>query len=271
MLSHYWLTTTISLLLVNVMTTFPGPRLTAITKYYRGYYEIFCDGGRLDQLEVLHEWYGPAVSLSKQGKYINSIDPNAYHNINVVERVPKDLTWYLTTLPAPGLVSILQLEELVQEKICHKIALVTIPLLDERQFIANRIDELAMSDRDTEEKRAIFDTFIGDYSDGLPRWKLIDEGAAFQMAATDMTVNATFHLLTNRGILLKLRKELDWINIEEDMKYEKLEHLPYLGAVIKESLRLSCGVSSPAPRRVRDKEVTIAVFILVKKQWLQAL
>ncbi|KAF9255831.1 hypothetical protein L218DRAFT_839820, partial [Marasmius fiardii PR-910] len=58
----------------------------------------------------------------------------------------------------------------------------------------------------------------------------------------------------------KLRKELDeaWINIEEDMKYEKLEHLPYLDAVIKESLRLSCGMSSLAPHRVGDKEVTIA-------------
>ncbi|KAF9259574.1 hypothetical protein L218DRAFT_874324, partial [Marasmius fiardii PR-910] len=37
---------------------FPGPRLAAITKYYRGYYEIFCDGGWLDQLEILHERYG---------------------------------------------------------------------------------------------------------------------------------------------------------------------------------------------------------------------
>ncbi|KAF9259559.1 cytochrome P450 [Marasmius fiardii PR-910] len=126
--------------------------------------------------------------------------------------------WILKYLP-------LRLERL-PEWICHKIAPVTIPLLDEQH------------DRDPEEKRAVFDTFIRDSSDGLPRWKLIDEGAAFQMAATDTTanmyVNGTFHLLTNWGILLKLRKELDkaWINIKEDMKYERLEHLSYLGATI---------------------------------------
>ncbi|KAF9255131.1 hypothetical protein L218DRAFT_1036980, partial [Marasmius fiardii PR-910] len=40
------------------------------------------------------------------------------------------------------------------------------------------------------------------------------------------------------------------------MKYEQLEGLP--GAVSRESLRLSCGMSATAPRPVGEREVTIA-------------
>ncbi|KAF9258808.1 cytochrome P450 [Marasmius fiardii PR-910] len=375
MLPQSLLTIAISLLIVKVVTTilsrllfhplrnFPGPRLAAVTKYYRAYYEMFCDGGWLDQLEVLHERYGPVVRVCPSELHFSN--PDAHDDIHVAAKVPKDPTWYLTTSPAPGSVNsevdpkeaskrrvqlgqylsrkaVLQLEELVQNKvnklisvllshqksgkpanlhfgykattfdiissyvfaqemgaldvpdfkhlflvamdeifhnafilkylplrldrlpewICRRIALITIPLLDERQFIANKIDEMA-NDHHPEDKKAVFDTFLRESSGRLPRWKLIDEGVAFQIAATDTTANAcmngTFHLLTNPEILIKLRKELDeaWKDAEEDMKYEQMEQLPYLGAVIKESLRLSCGVSAPAPRRVGDQEVTI--------------
>ncbi|KAF9257284.1 cytochrome P450 [Marasmius fiardii PR-910] len=378
MSSHSWLLTTSSLLLAKLVATavyrllfhplreFPGPRRAAITKYYRAYYEIFCDGGWLDQLEVLHRRYGPVIRVCPDELHFS--DPDAYDDIYVVAKVPKDPTWYLTASPAPGAVfseldpkeaakrryklaqyvsrkAVIQLEELIQEKvdklvirllsyqklgkpadihygyqaatfdiissygfaqetgaldtpdfkhsflvamaqtlrsawtlkylpfrldrlpewISRTIAPMTIPLLDERQYIANKIDDMAnLNNHDPEEKKAVFDTFLRDSGEGLPRWKLIDEGVAFQIAATDTTsnvcVNGTFHLLTNPGILLKLRKELDeaWGNPEEDMKYERLEELPYLGAVIKESLRLSCGTSIALPRCVGNEEVTIA-------------
>ncbi|KAF9255830.1 hypothetical protein L218DRAFT_883220 [Marasmius fiardii PR-910] len=121
------MTTVIHRLLFHPLQKFPGPWLTAITKYYRGYYEIFCDGGQLDQLEVLHEQYAQSSVLNATWQ-LHFSNPDAYYDINVVERVPKDPTWYLTTSPAPGLVSIklgqflswkavLQLEELVQKKV----------------------------------------------------------------------------------------------------------------------------------------------------------
>ncbi|KAG7094568.1 hypothetical protein E1B28_005396 [Marasmius oreades] len=375
--SHSWQTVALSLLLTRLVTLvvyrwffhplrkFPGPWLASVTKYYRGYYEIFRDGGWLDQLEVLHQRYGPVVRVAPSELHFS--DPDAYDDIYVTSKILKDPTWYFTTSPAPGSVfseidpkeaakrrfklgsylsrkAVLRLEEVVQAKvnklvkilssyptpsnihygyraatfdiissyvfaqemnaldypgfkhqfltamdeifhtawilkylpfrldrlpewICRRIAPVTIPLIEERQYIANKIDELAMNlnNHDPEDKKAVFDMFIRDSSDsGLPRWKLIDEGAAFQMAATDTTANAcahgTFHLLMNPEILVKLRKELDeaWKDVSQDMKYGQLEELPYLGAVIKESLRLSCGISSPTPRLVGKKEVTIA-------------
>ncbi|KAF9258788.1 cytochrome P450 [Marasmius fiardii PR-910] len=380
MLTQPWYTIAVSLLLAKVVATvlyrilfhplqkFPGPWLAAITEYYRAYYEVFCDGGWVDHLEVLHKQYGPAVRVCPNE--LHFIDPDAHHDIYVASKVPKDPTFYLTTSPTPGSLSsevdpkeaakrrfqlgqyvsrkaVLQLEERVQEKvnklitkllsyeqlgkpanlhygyrattfdiissyvfaqetdtldapgfqhsflismdglfhaawilkyfplpldrlpewICRKIAPITTPLWDERQFIANKIDEtLRLKDHDPEDKKAVFEIFLRYSSEGIPRWKLIDEGVSFQIAATDTTANAcvtgTFHLLTNPKVLLELRKELDgvWNNTEEDVKYEQLEHLPYLGAVIRESLRLSCGVSTPTPRLVGDEEVTIAGF-----------
>ncbi|KAG7088781.1 hypothetical protein E1B28_012747 [Marasmius oreades] len=369
-----WITATISLLLAQVVTSvfyrlffhplrrFPGPWLAAITKYYRGYYELFCDGGWLDQLQVLHEQYGLVVRVTPNELHFS--DPNAYNDIYVTSRAPKDPTWYSHTSPAPGSViseldpkeatrrrmklgsyfsrkSVLQLEGLVQAKvnklikrlsssqkptnihygyraatldiitsyvfpqemnaldstdfnhpfltavegifqtvwilsylpfrldrlpewICRRIAPMTIPLLDERQYIANKIDGMATSDHNPEDRKAVFELFLRDSAEGLPRWKLIDEGALFQMAATDTTANAcvigTFHLLTNPDILVKLRSELDeaWKDAEEGMIYEQLGELPYLGAVIRESLRLSCGVAAAAPRQVGKKEMVIA-------------
>ncbi|KAJ8093235.1 hypothetical protein PM082_020721 [Marasmius tenuissimus] len=57
--------------------------------------------------------------------------------------------------------------------------------------------------------------------------------------------------------LTKLRWELDALS-EGQMGFEVLEKLPYLTAVIKESLRLSHGVASPLPRVVGSSGSTIA-------------
>ncbi|EEB99778.1 hypothetical protein MPER_00456, partial [Moniliophthora perniciosa FA553] len=58
----------------------------------------------------------------------------------------------------------------------------------------------------------------------------------------------------------KLQAELDEIWPDKDVpsKLEKLEKLPYLTAVIKESLRLSHGVVTPMSRIVSEAGVTIA-------------
>ncbi|KAG7094555.1 hypothetical protein E1B28_005383 [Marasmius oreades] len=353
-------------LVFHPLRRFPGPWLAAITKYYRGYYEVFCDGGWLDQLEVLHEKYGPVVRVTPNELHFS--DPNAYNDIYVTSRVPKDPSWYTHTAPVSGSVmsevdpkeatrrrlklgsyfsrkAVLRLEELVQAKvnklikrllsyqkptnlhygyraatldiissyvfaqemnaldspdfkhpfltavddlfstvwlvkylpfhldrlpewISRRIAPASIPLLDERQYIANKIDRVRTTDHDDppEEKMGVFDLYLRDSSAGVPRWKLLDDGTAFQMAATDTTANAcvtgTYHLLTKPDTLVKLRKELDeaWKDTEEVMKYEQLRQLPYLGGVIRECLRLSCGVTLATPRRVGKKEVNIVGF-----------
>ncbi|KAJ2928512.1 hypothetical protein H1R20_g8587, partial [Candolleomyces eurysporus] len=61
-----------------------------------------------------------------------------------------------------------------------------------------------------------------------------------------------FRILSDKSVERKLRQELAeaWPEVDERISLERLEKLPYLTAVIKESLRLSHGVVSPLPRIV---------------------
>ncbi|KAF9019764.1 cytochrome P450 [Hymenopellis radicata] len=83
---------------------------------------------------------------------------------------------------------------------------------------------------------------------------LMEEALAFLLAGTDTTSNAMvigfFHVLNNPAIKKKLESELvaAWPDKDIPLSYEQLEKLPYLTGVIKESLRLSLGVTVPLPR-----------------------
>ena len=82
---------------------------------------------------------------------------------------------------------------------------------------------------------------------------LYEEAQALMFAGTDTVGNAlmvgTFHLLQQPDTLQKLKRELSaaWPSLslnKNEPKLRDLEKLPYLNAVIKESLRLSSGVVS---------------------------
>lgn len=83
---------------------------------------------------------------------------------------------------------------------------------------------------------------------------LYDEAQALIFAAGHPTANAltvgTFHVLSNNGIKEKLVKELrqGWPDLSKTPTFEDLEQLPYLAAVITESLRMSPGIVSPLLR-----------------------
>lgn len=110
------------------------------------------------------------------------------------------------------------------------------------------------------EHRTIFHHMLNPKEGGkqLTHLELRDEGATLLGAGTDTTSNTcnvgTFHILSNPGIEKRLREELReaWPNADEHMPLEKLEKLPYLTAIIHESLRLSHGVVSPLPRIVTE-------------------
>lgn len=63
---------------------------------------------------------------------------------------------------------------------------------------------------------------------------------------------AAWYMMTTPGVLQKMREELMTViehgKLLEDVPYTTLENLPYLSAVISESLRLSFGVISRLPR-----------------------
>ncbi|KAJ3912856.1 cytochrome P450 [Lentinula edodes] len=96
----------------------------------------------------------------------------------------------------------------------------------------------------------------------LGRNRLIGEGFNLRFAGTDTIANTCVvgirYLLSHKDILKCLVKELDeaWPQ-DNDIAYEDLEKLPYLTAVIKESLRLSHGVVTPLGRVVGPEDAMI--------------
>ncbi|PYH99944.1 cytochrome P450 [Aspergillus ellipticus CBS 707.79] len=88
--------------------------------------------------------------------------------------------------------------------------------------------------------------------------ELKDEAYIMVAAAADTTGNAltiaAYNIVQNPGIYERLTEELKQAFPDPDgrMDFVVLEKLPYLTAIIKESLRLSCGVPGRLPRVVPD-------------------
>jgi len=96
----------------------------------------------------------------------------------------------------------------------------------------------------------------------------LEEAQNLVFAGSD-TVGGTcalgvFHAASDPLVYKTLVKELEeaWPEKDSVMGYEALEKLPYLTAVIKESLRMAHGVVTPPPRIVGPVEATIAGIVV---------
>ncbi|KAG5643782.1 hypothetical protein DXG03_009661 [Asterophora parasitica] len=93
---------------------------------------------------------------------------------------------------------------------------------------------------------------------------LIEEAFSLLQAGTEGPGNActvgTFYVLNSPAVHKKLFQELldAWPDKETSMGYRALEKLPYLTAVIKESLRMSHGIVTPLPRIVGPSSAVIS-------------
>ncbi|KAK4504846.1 hypothetical protein PRZ48_002809 [Zasmidium cellare] len=76
----------------------------------------------------------------------------------------------------------------------------------------------------------------------------------------NVSMLGTWYILQNPSIESRLREELReaWPDLEDMPRLEDLEKLPYLTAVIKESLRLSPSVPVPLPRVVPPQGATLS-------------
>ncbi|KAL1698779.1 cytochrome P450 [Schizophyllum commune] len=80
-------------LLWHPLASYPGPRLAALTKWYRAYFDLVHDGGWLEHLEELHRQYGPVVRVA--ASELHFAEPAAYHDIhNFTNRFTKDPELY---------------------------------------------------------------------------------------------------------------------------------------------------------------------------------
>lgn len=88
----------------------------------------------------------------------------------------------------------------------------------------------------------------------LDAGSLYDEAQALVFAAGHPTANALtvgiFHVLANNAVKERLVKELKqgWLDLRNTPTFEELEQLPYLTAVVTESLRMSPGIVAPLLR-----------------------
>jgi cytochrome P450 len=94
---------------------------------------------------------------------------------------------------------------------------------------------------------------------------LYEEAQALMFAGADTVGNTlmlgTYHLLKQPETLQRLKSELTaaWPSLDgKEPKIRQLENLPYLNAVIKESLRMTSGVVSGLLRVVPPTGATIA-------------
>ncbi|KAJ7499985.1 cytochrome P450, partial [Mycena latifolia] len=97
---------------------------------------------------------------------------------------------------------------------------------------------------------------------------LLDESLTLLGAGSETVGNAVttgvFHVLSNSRVLDRLRMELQdsWPDASCSMSYQALEKLPYLTAVLKESLRMAPGVVTPLARVVGPTDAQILGYSL---------
>ncbi|KAH8595382.1 putative P450 monooxygenase [Bisporella sp. PMI_857] len=93
---------------------------------------------------------------------------------------------------------------------------------------------------------------------------LYEEAQALMFGGADTIGNTlmlgAFYLLESPGLAARLKEELSraWPVLDTPPRFEDLEKLPFLTAVIKESLRISPGVASPLLRVVPAAGATIS-------------
>jgi cytochrome P450 len=98
----------------------------------------------------------------------------------------------------------------------------------------------------------------------IPKQALLEECVNLMCAGSETVGNTCavgiFHVLNDLRVLRRLDEELDeaWADINQPMGHAALSKLPFLTAVIKESLRLAHGLVTPLPRIVGPNAVDIA-------------
>ncbi|KAG5652812.1 hypothetical protein H0H81_003581 [Sphagnurus paluster] len=146
----------------------------------------------------------------------------------------------------------------------------TTGILEQRQEMGAQIDKLLKDPKSLEdiEHETIYHHLLNPQPENqrmppISRTWLLDEGLYMRFAGSDTVGNVctvgTYYILTNPRVHSTLAQELReaWPELDSAVGYETLEKLPFLTAVIKESLRMAHGVVTPLPRIVgADSEIS---------------
>ncbi|PLN82533.1 cytochrome P450 [Aspergillus taichungensis] len=98
--------------------------------------------------------------------------------------------------------------------------------------------------------------------------RLLDEGETIIFAGIDTTARtlavAFFHLLNNKELLMKLRKELSAIEKPDGQRWTtaELEAVPYMRGVVQEAIRLTYGLVVRIPRISAHEALQYKGFVI---------
>ncbi|PQE03622.1 Cytochrome P450 protein [Rutstroemia sp. NJR-2017a BBW] len=147
------------------------------------------------------------------------------------------------------------------------------PIIEFRAEMKREIKEM-LAGRNQEAKNTDRPTVFHDIlSSDVPQRELEPErlnheaiglvGAGIETTAWSMTIG-TFHILDNPAVLKKLKEELTKAmpDPNESLSWAELEQLPYLTAVIKETLRIAMGGVERLPRINRNGTWTYEKYVI---------
>ncbi|KAI8379333.1 cytochrome P450 [Radiomyces spectabilis] len=110
-----------------------------------------------------------------------------------------------------------------------------------------------------------------DQEDRLTAEAIISEVVLFLIAGSETTSNTTgfaiVELLRHPEVLAKLREEIDSVPMNENQKvfhHDQIKHLPYLNAVINETMRLN-SIAANGIQRVTTEETTLGQEVVLPK------
>ncbi|KAJ3511126.1 hypothetical protein NLJ89_g4275 [Agrocybe chaxingu] len=144
-------------------------------------------------------------------------------------------------------------------------------ILEQRKQMGAQIDDIMKdpSSLHNAEHETIYHHFLTPQPENqrlppITREWLLDEGLYLRFAGSDTVGNvctvATYRTLNDERVHHKLTTTLKeaWPDREASPSFEVLEKIPYLTAVIKESLRMAHGVVTPLPRVVGPADAVIS-------------
>ncbi|OQE41255.1 hypothetical protein PENCOP_c005G06048 [Penicillium coprophilum] len=243
------------------------PRLLETLKKAAGHLQTAATKGQLVDIQKIYsELIGDVVCDLMFAHSYNFIDSGdeGHPLLNEVDNLGT-ITWLMMEFPG-----IKTLMKALPSSIGHKLSPEIIKF---RQFCDDRLVEAQHRklSGNVPARKSYFDLYleIDSRKDSLPNVAEVFDGAFNFMTAgihtTAYTLSwATFNILNSPSVLARVQSELDGAkeSIRDVFDPKSIQNLPYLGGVIRETMRLADPVPGYLPRVVPKEGIQIDKFFL---------